>query len=157
MPTPAQPCRIFFGCRFSTAFCLDSSCLVKNSEVLTMTNESVSNVTDHASPAVILQQVPCDHPDFLTLCQELDRFLNRAIGGEDKREKYKKFNVLATMDHVVLAYDGQTAVGCAALRRYSEQEVEVKRVFVRKSYRGRNIGGQMLSHLITQAEKMGFQ
>lgn len=122
-----------------------------------MTNESVSNVTDHASPAVILQQVPCDHPDFLTLCQELDRFLNRAIGGEDKREKYTKFNVLATMDHVVLAYDGQTAVGCAALRRYSEQEVEVKRVFVRKSYRGRNIGGQMLSHLITQAEKMGFQ
>lgn len=67
-----------------------------------MTNESVSNVTDHASPAVILQQVPCDHPDFLTLCQELDRFLNRAIGGEDKREKYKKFNVLATMDHEYL-------------------------------------------------------
>lgn len=121
-----------------------------------MTNKTVSAITDHAASAVILQQVPCSHPDFLKLCQELDSFLNRAIGGEDKREKYKKFNVLATMDHVVLAYDGQTAVGCAALRRYSEQEVEVKRVFVRESHRGHNIGGQMLTHLIAQAEKMGF-
>lgn len=106
--------------------------------------------------AVTLRQVPCDHPDFLRLCGELDDFLNIAIGGEEKREKYKKFNHLDTMDYVVAAYCGDTAVGCAALRKYSEHEIEVKRVFVQESCRGRNIGGQMLAHLIGQAKTMGF-
>ncbi len=104
-----------------------------------------------------LQQVPCSHPDFLALCAELDQFLNRAIGGEDKREKYKKYNHLDTMDYVIVAYDGQHAAGCAALRKYSDTEVEVKRVFVQESYRGQNIGGQMLAHLIEHAQESGYQ
>lgn len=107
-------------------------------------------------PVITLQQVSSSHPDFLQLSRELDGFLNTAIGGEDKREKYKKFNHLDTMDHVVLAYDGKTAIGCAALRRYSGHEVEVKRVFVRESHRGCGIGGRLLSHLISQAKSMGF-
>lgn len=122
-----------------------------------MTPKTTSAIITPFSSAITLRQVSCDHPDFLRLCEELDSFLNVAIGGEDKREKYKKFNHLDTMDYVALACDGQTAVGCAALRRYAEHEVEVKRVFVQESYRGHNIGGLLLSHLITQAQSMGFR
>ncbi|MDE6844139.1 MAG: GNAT family N-acetyltransferase [Lachnospiraceae bacterium] len=110
----------------------------------------------HAT-SITLQQVPCNHPDFLQLCDELDMFLNRAIGGEDKREKYKKYNYLDTMDYVMIAYDRQHAAGCAALRKYSETEIEVKRVFVRDSYRAQGIGGQMLEHLIQHASEMGYK
>lgn len=106
---------------------------------------------------IILRQVDCENQDFLMLCEELDIFLNRAIGGEEKREKYKKFNHAETMDYIVIAYDNSEPVGCGALRRYSEEEVEVKRVFVRESYRGRNIGGMILEALILQAERMSFQ
>lgn len=109
------------------------------------------------TPSITLQQTPYDHPDFLQLCSELDQFLNWAIGGEDKREKYKKYNHPDTMDYVVIAYDGQYAAGCAALRKYSETEIEVKRVFVREPYRGRNIGGRMLAHLIERAQEMGYK
>ena len=108
------------------------------------------------TPSITLQQVPYDHPDFLQLCNELDQFLNRAIGGEDKREKYKKYNHPDTMDYVVIAHDGQYAAGCAALRKYSETEIEVKRVFVRESYRSQNIGGRMLAHLIERAQEMEY-
>lgn len=107
--------------------------------------------------SITLQQVPCNHSDFLQLCNELDMFLNRAIGGEDKREKYKKYNHLDTMDYVVIANDGQQTAGCAALRKYSETEIEVKRVFVKESYRGRGIGGQMLEHLIKRASEMDYK
>ena len=106
---------------------------------------------------ITLQQMPYNHPDFIHLCDELDRFLNQAIGGEAKREKYKKYNHLNTMDYVVIAYDGQQAAGCAALRKYSETEIEVKRVFVREPYRGQNIGGRMLAHLIEHAQEMGYK
>lgn len=109
------------------------------------------------TPSITLQQIPYDYPDFLHLCDELDQFLNRAIGGEDKREKYKKYNHLDTLDYVIIAYDGQQAVGCAALRKYSETEIEVKRVFVKETYRGQGIGGQMLKHLIKHAQKIGYR
>lgn len=106
---------------------------------------------------ITLQQVPYSHPDFLTLCGELDQFLNQAIGGEDKREKYKKYNHPDTLDYVIVAYDRAHAAGCAALRKYSEIEVEVKRVFVQESYRGHRIGWQMMLHLTERATALGYQ
>ncbi|MBD5486243.1 MAG: GNAT family N-acetyltransferase [Lachnospiraceae bacterium] len=107
--------------------------------------------------SITLRQVPYSHPDFLQLCNELDQFLNLAIGGEDKREKYKKYNHLDTMDYVIIAYDGQHAAGCAALRKYSDTEIEVKRVFVQEPYRGQNIGGRLLAHLIEHAQESGYK
>lgn len=95
--------------------------------------------------------------DFFTLCNELDDFLNIAIGGESKREKYKKFNHLDTMDDVIIAYAGDNAIGCAALRKYSEEDVEVKRVFVRETYRRQNVGGMLLEKLISRAKSQGYQ
>lgn len=106
---------------------------------------------------ITLIEVTSNHPDFIFLCNELDNFLNIAIGGEQKREKYKKFNHLDTMDYVVVAYDKNIPVGCAALRKYSETEIEVKRVFVRQEYRGQNIGGMLLETLISQAKFLGYQ
>lgn len=100
-----------------------------------------------------IREVTCDNSDFFMLCGELDDFLNQAIGGEEKREKYKIFNHADTMDFVAVAYDNEELAGCGALRKYSEDEMEVKRVFVREEYRGRNIGGLLLESLIIQAEK----
>lgn len=104
-----------------------------------------------------IREVECDSADFSLLCGELDVFLNHAIGGEEKREKYKQFNHTDTMDFVTVAYDHEKPVGCGALRKYSEKETEVKRVFVREEYRGKNIGGMLLESLIAQAEKTGFE
>ena len=104
-----------------------------------------------------LQKTDCENPDFINLCDELDIFLNYAIGGEEKREKYKKFNHTDTMDFCFIAYDGEEAIGCGALRKYSEQEIEVKRVFVREAYRGKHIGSMIMEAMIAQAKQMGFQ
>lgn len=104
-----------------------------------------------------LKETTYHNQDFLSLCNELDYFLNQAIGGESKREKYKQFNHLDTMDYVALAYDKDQAAGCGALRRYSTDAVELKRVFVREDYRGQGIGGMMLNHLITYARQAGYR
>lgn len=106
---------------------------------------------------ISLQQVDSDNKDFVRLCNELDSFLDIAIGGESKREKYKKFNYLDTMDYVIIAYHNEEAVGCAALRKYSDTDIEVKRVFVRENYRGQNVGGLLLEQLILHAKKSGYQ
>lgn len=105
---------------------------------------------------ITLAKVTSDHADFTHLCRELDHFLNMAVGGEEKREKYKSYNHAETLDYVIIAYHKKRAVGCAALRRYSDTEVEVKRVFVREEYRGQNIGGKLLEKLILQAKELGY-
>ncbi len=104
-----------------------------------------------------LRKIDCENPDFLKLCEELDNFLNSAIGGEEKREKYKKFNHADTMDYVIIAYVNREPAGCGALRKYSDKEIEVKRVFVRETYRRKHIGSMIIEALIMQAEQMGFQ
>lgn len=103
-----------------------------------------------------LQSVSSKHPDFILLSSELDAFLNIAIGGESKREKYKQFNQLDTMDYILVAYNEEFPIGCSALRQYSENEIELKRVFVRAKYRNQHIASQMMEYLISHAQTLGF-
>lgn len=95
--------------------------------------------------------------DFLILCGMLDDYLSNAIGGKEKREKYDQYNRLDTMDYVIIAYDGNKAVGCSALRQYDEDTMELKRVFVKEEYRGRGIAGEILLRLITNAKNHGYK
>ena len=89
--------------------------------------------------------------DFITLSNELDQYLNKAIGGEEKREKYKAFNHLDTMDYVLVGYVNDIPAGCAALRQFSEHEIEVKRVFVREGYRKNGVASGLMRRMINYA------
>lgn len=82
--------------------------------------------------------------DFIALCHALDAYLNALVGGEENRSQYTPYNQLEGIHDVVLAYDGDLAVGCAAFRRFDAHAAEVKRVFVREEYRGREIGKMLL-------------
>lgn len=95
--------------------------------------------------------------DFLLLSNELDEYLNGAIGGEEKREKYKGFNHLDTMDYVIIAYEESKPVGCGALRKYSEESMEIKRVFVREAYRKNGVAAEIMERLISKAREQGYQ
>ena len=92
-----------------------------------------------------------DCNDFVVLSNEMEVYLDRAIGGAEKREKYKEFNHLNTLDYVIVAYVGDIPAGCAALREYSEKEIEVKRVFVREGYRKNGIASGIMRRLIAYA------
>ena len=103
---------------------------------------------------IILKNALWNNKDFIDLCHELDSYLNKALGGESKREKYDDF---ANMDYVLLAYDGDVPVGCAALRKYMDSQIELKCVYVRSDYRKQNIGGMLLEQLIIWAKEETYQ
>lgn len=106
---------------------------------------------------IIVKNSSWNNKDFINLCNELDSFLNEAIGGDNKRKKYIKYNAINTMDYVLIAYDSDLPVGCAALRTYTDSQIELKRVYVRSDYRKRNIGGMLLEHLISWAKNANYQ
>jgi GNAT superfamily N-acetyltransferase len=58
---------------------------------------------------------------------------------------------------LLLAVEGEQAVGIACLRRMSPGIAEIKRMFVRPAQRGAGLGGALLDHLITEAKASGYQ
>lgn len=98
-----------------------------------------------------------ENKDFLSLCTLLDEELNRLVGGEANRAQYIPHNNFVHIHDVVLAYDGVTLVGCAALKVYGGETGEVKRVYVKPEYRGYGIGRVLIEHLEQVARKKGFQ
>lgn len=94
--------------------------------------------------------------DFIRLCRELDAYLNELVGGEENRAQYLPYNQLAGIHDVVLAYDGDRPVGGAGFQRYDAECAEVKRVYVRKEYRGQGISKEIMKKLEQKAKRKGF-
>lgn len=107
------------------------------------------------------EEVDCNCEDFRDLSNELDLYLNQAIGGAEKREKYQEFNHLDTMDFVLIAYIREVPIGCGALREYSRERnrrsIEIKRVFVKEAYRTQGVATGIMQRLLGYARKNGYE
>lgn len=97
------------------------------------------------------------NPDFSELCHGLDDFLNELVGGEENRAEYVQYNKLDDIHDVVVAYDNDVPVGCASFKKYDEECAEVKRVFVKKQYRGQGISNKLMEMLEQRAREKGFK
>ena len=83
--------------------------------------------------------------DFLALVKELD--LDLSIRDGDDRVFYNQFNKLDKIKHVIVAYENGNPVGCGAIKEYSDDTMEIKRMYTSLNLRGRGIASQVLSEL----------
>ena len=95
--------------------------------------------------------------DFIENCRLLDMDLDRRVGNQLKREKYAKFNQLDEIREAIVVYDNGKPVGGGAIRRYDDENVELKRVFVHNEYQGQGIGSRLVSLLIEWAAQLGYR
>jgi putative acetyltransferase len=96
-----------------------------------------------------------DDPDFRKLVAELDEFL-RILDGEE-HAFYNSLNKIDRIKHTVVAYENETPVGCGAIREFSPESMEVKRMYVPVSYRGKGIATKVLNELETWAGELGYK
>ncbi len=95
--------------------------------------------------------------DFIENCRLLDLDLDRRVGKQIKRDKYKQYNQLDEIQEAIVVYENNQAIGGGAIRRYDDENIELKRVFVHTEYQGRGIGSKLVSLLIEWARELGYQ
>ena len=86
-----------------------------------------------------------ENVDFQKLVRELDADLS-IRDGED-HSFYAQFNKIDKIKYVIVAYDNEMAVGCGAIKEYSDDTMEVKRMYVPLNRRGQGIASIILKEL----------
>jgi GNAT superfamily N-acetyltransferase len=98
-----------------------------------------------------------NNSDFIELCKMLDNNLDELVGGNIQRKQYEKYNTLEDIKDVIVVYENETPVGCGSYKYYSENVAEVKRVFVKKEYRGQKIAKKIMIKLEEDAKGKGYK
>jgi GNAT superfamily N-acetyltransferase len=103
---------------------------------------------------ITLKLTDSSNEDFKSLVVQLDKGLyDRYQSGQAQYEKYNRLEFLNT---IVVAYDNNQPVGCGAYKIHDNQTVEIKRMFVAESHRGRGVSKLILSWLEEKAKEAGY-
>ncbi len=70
--------------------------------------------------------------------------------------EYSKHNKLESLDDVVLIYSEGKPVACGAFRKFENNAVEIKRVFVCKSFRRQGLARKVMRKLEEIARQKGY-
>ena len=101
-----------------------------------------------------LHRTNAQHPGFINLVRQLDSYLAEVDG--DEHAFYDQFNSISKLNHVVLAFRGDEAVGCGAIKEYDGQSVEIKRMYTSPESRGKGIASLVLNELEKWASELNY-
>jgi len=86
-----------------------------------------------------------ENPDFQKLVSQLDEDLKVRDGAD--HSFYAQFNKIDKIKYAVVAYSDGIPVGCGAIKEFSTDSMEVKRMYVPPELRGKGIASAILHEL----------
>lgn len=104
---------------------------------------------------VVKQENPHD-----AVCTQLIHDLSAELGeryGDDGTAFFSLDDVTVTRSCFVVAWSGNTPVGCGAVRPLADDIVEIKRVFVKSDFRGQGISRIIMAKLETLAREFAYK
>jgi putative acetyltransferase len=102
-----------------------------------------------------LKRTNSENIDFINLVQELDKALHEING--DEQAFFTQFNKIDMIKHVVIAYENNIPIGCGAIKEYSSDIMEVKRMFVDTKSQGKGTATQILKELELWVKELGYK
>ncbi|MGX5856407.1 GNAT family N-acetyltransferase [Dyadobacter jiangsuensis] len=103
---------------------------------------------------IILRRTDSDDPDFKALVKLLDADLAERDGAD--HGFYAQFNKIDKIRHAVVCYENNQPIGCGAIKAFSEEAMEVKRMYVSPDGRKKGIATRVLTELETWANELGY-
>jgi putative acetyltransferase len=104
---------------------------------------------------ITLKRTDSSDAHFQQLIVELDRYL--AVTDGDEHAFYAQYNKTDAIKHVVVAYSAEQPVACGAIRAYSNDAMELKRMFVAPDVRGKGIASLVLNELESWAMTLSYK
>jgi putative acetyltransferase len=106
----------------------------------------------------IIPQTESQFNDAIGLFQEYANSLNISLAFQKFEEE---LNIIHSMygspsGCLLLVYEQQLPIACAAYRKIGEGICELKRMYIKPSYRGKGIGQKLLDLLCTRAKLNGY-
>src|SRR5690349_12952064 len=101
-----------------------------------------------------IKRTTANDPEFISLTKELDHELWVEL--KEDQATYDKFNVVSEIQTAVLVDVDGEAVACGCFKSKDERTVEIKRMFVRKKFRGAGISKLILQELEKWAKELGY-
>ena len=95
--------------------------------------------------------------DFQKFYMKTEEYYSNIVGGIENRKEFIPYNISECITEVLIVYIDDEAVGCAGLKRYSEMDVEIKRVWVEPEQRGHHIALKMMAQIEERASNDGYK
>lgn len=93
--------------------------------------------------------------DFIELVEQLDADL--AIRDGADHSFYHQFNKIDALKHVIVLYENDKALSCGAMKIFSSEAMEIKRMYTIPEARGKGIASRVLEQLEIWANELGYQ
>jgi GNAT superfamily N-acetyltransferase len=92
--------------------------------------------------------------DFIQLVKSLDKLLALINGRE--HDFYNRYNKIDKINFAVVVYWNNVPVACGAIKEFSPNAMEVKRMFTLKEFRGKGLASTVLAELENWTVEMGY-
>lgn len=106
-------------------------------------------------PSIRLQRTDSTDPDFIELVRHLDADLAERDGAD--HSFYAQFNKIDKIKYAIVAYEDDRPVGCGAIKEYSSDTMEVKRMYTSPESRGKGVASSILSELERWTTELSYQ
>ena len=103
---------------------------------------------------ITLKKTDASNQDFISLVQQLNADL--AIRDGDDHMFYNQFNSISMIKYALVAYWDTIPVGCGAIKSFDNEAMEVKRMYVSPTHRGKGIASIILTELEQWAKELGY-
>ena len=104
---------------------------------------------------MVIKRTDSDNQDFIGLVKYLDADLASRDGNE--HGFYAQFNKIDKIKYAVVAYEDGNPVGCGAMKEYTPNTVEIKRMYTLPTGRGKGVATQVLAELESWATELRYE
>ena len=104
---------------------------------------------------ILLKRTNSENTDFIHLVKYLDSELAER-DGEDTAF-YSQYNNIDVLKHTVVAYKNDIAIGIGAFKKFNNEAVEVKRMYVRHENRRDGVAIKILTELELWAKDLSYK
>ncbi len=104
---------------------------------------------------LIIKRSPANNPDFIYLVSLLDYELWHELN--EDQATYDQYNKVSDISTGIIIYAAEKPIACGCYKKYDDKTVEIKRMYVDKSYRGKGISKTVLCELEKWAKESGFE